>query len=171
VGTSKAGWRMLIFCCSSKPASLLPAYTTSKSILKKYCYINYSVWLLQNYCTFFPVYLQYTTTFSTFDTNKNLTFKFSPFIAAGFPPPYFQEKRKFQKSSILPKIPMSYLSKPNSCPGQIKLKRLRLRTKDYTLLEMIQPRRFTILRLSIVQKLEPKQLEVKSQVNTMKLWQ
>jgi|688.fasta_scaffold1643593_2 hypothetical protein len=48
---------------------------------------------------------------------------------------------------------------PNSCQGHIKFKKLRLRTKDYTLLEMIQPRRFPISRLAIVQNSKPSNLK------------
>jgi len=48
---------------------------------------------------------------------------------------------------------------PKSFLGQIKLMTLGLRTKDYTLLEMIQPRRFPISRLAIVQNSKPSNLK------------
>jgi hypothetical protein len=73
-------------------------HTPPAKVFKKYSYINYSVRLGQNYCKFFHAVTRMTT-FSTFDSDKNLNFKFSPFIAAGFPPPYFQ----FHKNTnILP---------------------------------------------------------------------
>ncbi len=174
---------MLIICCSSKPASILPAYTTNKCI-KKYSYINYLVRLGENYCTCFPC--TYTTTFSTLDTNKNLNFKFSQFIASDFPVTLLSREKNFSNlPSVFTKIPMSFHSKigtficnwtcgvgldvykkpkrnagyPKSFLGQIKLMTLGLRTKDYTLLEMIQPRRFTILILIIVQNSKPSNLK------------